>query len=489
MRTRKEKPIFRNLTITVAGSLIDPNGDGSTQWTDINIDRWVTLRDGRFTRAMTDDVTHVVCTAEEFERRGLVVKEALKRPKTCQIVTLDWLEDSMHKRKRLDEEPYSHLRALRRARERERKRLMVVKGLEKAVKQVNPNLYHLYRDHTFFQYEVVITRDDEEAGILGERYILSLFESNNAKPRLYWFLAKYYKKKGDTQAKIHRPSHAPGLFAREFALFESFFRIKTGIPWEQRLLGVKGGEGRERVFRYQPPTGGKPVGWAPAQYIPAEEITDDSVAPLPEGSNNHTDPQDVKMAGTETETAPATAIQLPGLVKTEHDGHDIDESNESNGSNTDVPTTETTITSGISTQEVFPFIAQESTPAQYIPVEETSEITASLLTLGSNNHNDAQDVEMAGTEAETETARAATMELSNLVRTERDGYDANESGAPNTDVPVTEITTTPSISTQEEVSLIAQESTPAPASTMPSTSTLPSTLPPASTSTPSSAPL
>lgn len=72
MRTRKEKPIFRNLTITVAGSLINPNGSGSTQWTDVNIDRWVTLRDGRFVRAMTDDVTHVVCTAEEFERRGLV---------------------------------------------------------------------------------------------------------------------------------------------------------------------------------------------------------------------------------------------------------------------------------------------------------------------------------------------------------------------------------------------------------------------------------
>lgn len=36
------------------------------------------------------------------------------------------------------------------------------------------DLYHVYRDHTFFQYEVVITRDDEEAGILGERYILSV---------------------------------------------------------------------------------------------------------------------------------------------------------------------------------------------------------------------------------------------------------------------------------------------------------------------------
>jgi hypothetical protein len=36
------------------------------------------------------------------------------------------------------------------------------------------DLYHLYRDHTFFQYEVVITRDDEEAGIQGERYVMSV---------------------------------------------------------------------------------------------------------------------------------------------------------------------------------------------------------------------------------------------------------------------------------------------------------------------------
>jgi hypothetical protein len=71
------------------------------------------------------------------------VKAALKRPKTCQIVTLDWLEDSMLKGKRLDEEPYSHLRALKRERERERQRLSVMKGLEKAVREVNPSMFLL----------------------------------------------------------------------------------------------------------------------------------------------------------------------------------------------------------------------------------------------------------------------------------------------------------------------------------------------------------
>ena len=34
------------------------------------------------------------------------------------------------------------------------------------------DLYRIYRDQTFFRYAVVITRDDEENGIVGERYIL-----------------------------------------------------------------------------------------------------------------------------------------------------------------------------------------------------------------------------------------------------------------------------------------------------------------------------
>jgi hypothetical protein len=73
------------------------------------------------------------------------VKSALKRPKTCQIVTLDWLEDSIFAQKRLPEDRYSHLRELKRKREQERMRLKVIKGLEKAVREVNPSRYfHLW---------------------------------------------------------------------------------------------------------------------------------------------------------------------------------------------------------------------------------------------------------------------------------------------------------------------------------------------------------
>ncbi|KAL2257371.1 hypothetical protein VTK26DRAFT_5745 [Humicola hyalothermophila] len=203
----------------------------------------------------------------------------------------------MHKRKRLDEEPFSHLRELRKERERERRRLRLIKGLEQGIKTVNPNLYHLYRDQTFFRYNVVLTRDDEESGIQGERYILMIHESN-AKPHLYWFVAKYYRRKGDTQAKVYRPSRSPGVFAREFAQFERFFLLKTGVPWAQRLIqfaaagaGAAGKNTKDtkegdddrngktgRLFDYAPPRGGKPVGWVPPEFMPADDESVDGAA-------------------------------------------------------------------------------------------------------------------------------------------------------------------------------------------------------------------
>jgi hypothetical protein len=36
------------------------------------------------------------------------------------------------------------------------------------------DFYNVYHDHTYFKYEVVLTRDNEDAGIEGERYILTV---------------------------------------------------------------------------------------------------------------------------------------------------------------------------------------------------------------------------------------------------------------------------------------------------------------------------
>ncbi|KAK3897756.1 hypothetical protein C8A05DRAFT_38670 [Staphylotrichum tortipilum] len=246
MRTRKEKPIFRGLTIAATGNL-----GGGAQWTDTNIARWVGLRLGRFVRVGA-------VAAGGVEKGGGGVKTALRR-RTCELVTLDWLEDSMMQGRKLPEEPYSHLRALRKEREKERPRQGILKGLELAVRQVNPNFYHIYCDELFW-YKVTLTRGDE-------KYVLTLFESNNAHPHLYWFVARFYRAKG-AQPNIHRPSQAPAVFAQEYDLFAYLFQIKTGVSWEQRL--VMTGPVNKGLFTYQPPTGGKPVGWAPVEYRPLE---------------------------------------------------------------------------------------------------------------------------------------------------------------------------------------------------------------------------
>jgi hypothetical protein len=65
-RTAKEKPIFKDLLIATAGDL-------GGQWTDVNIARWVGLREGRLSterRRLEDGVTHLVCSAEEFRNRN-----------------------------------------------------------------------------------------------------------------------------------------------------------------------------------------------------------------------------------------------------------------------------------------------------------------------------------------------------------------------------------------------------------------------------------
>jgi hypothetical protein len=186
-------------------------------------------------------------------------------------------------------------------------------GIKKGIKEVNTSelassrlsnarnvalltkvsdLYRVYMDDTFFSYEVTITREDEIGNT--QRYVLTvsphpslqplflplglttshqslnlfisipshpdhippltlppnqLYESYNSRPHMYWFVAKFYKKKGDSRPSVYRPSIAAGMLCREYGKFASFFETKTGIPWEQRLVrqGVPG------KFQYQPP--------------------------------------------------------------------------------------------------------------------------------------------------------------------------------------------------------------------------------------------
>ena len=80
--------------------------------------------------------------------------------------------------------------------------------------------------------------------------IKKLWESN-AKPHLYWFTAKFIKKKGDSKPRFHRPSLCSGPWRREMDLFMDFFRIKTRIEWQDRVL--KQHTMPNSIFQYSPP--------------------------------------------------------------------------------------------------------------------------------------------------------------------------------------------------------------------------------------------
>ncbi|KAI2639579.1 hypothetical protein GGS26DRAFT_587030 [Hypomontagnella submonticulosa] len=244
--------VLRKCSIAISGNLGD-------QWTDINIARWCSHNGAKFTYDVEEDTTHVLATPKQYKERAHNIKEALKNKK-IHIVTKDWFEDSLIKKKKLDEESYS-LRVGEKKEKAKQKRLMKEKkGIAQAENFINTNLYHVYRDETFFPYEIVLTRDDEENGYIGQKYVLCLWESN-AWPHLYQFTVKFYKKAGYNRPAIYRPQETPGLFKSAFEDFKLFFSKKTDLDWDDRIR--KANSTFYTRFQYQPPTGGKPVGVLP----------------------------------------------------------------------------------------------------------------------------------------------------------------------------------------------------------------------------------
>ncbi|KXJ94483.1 hypothetical protein Micbo1qcDRAFT_221021 [Microdochium bolleyi] len=260
-----QKPILQNCVIALAGDL------GKPDWTDEQIDKWVSMRRGKYVRSLDsvlgtssddDDITHVLATEELFRRMTTKRKKMLK-DKGVHVVLWDWLEDSIVANRRLPEAKFDLLRRhreeLSKAEAKQKKLEKIARGVEEAKKGVNTNLNHVYMDETCFSYDIVITRMDPETKMVGEKWRLRLWESNGS-PHLYRCTATFNKRGGKTI--ITRPSNmeTPGPLARELGAFKRFFRIKTRIAWKDRVS--KAGENKERVenFQYEPPIGGKPLG-------------------------------------------------------------------------------------------------------------------------------------------------------------------------------------------------------------------------------------
>jgi len=55
---------LKNLFVTVAGNFID------AQYAPENLERWITINKGTYSRSLTDDTTHVVVSQESWKRQG-----------------------------------------------------------------------------------------------------------------------------------------------------------------------------------------------------------------------------------------------------------------------------------------------------------------------------------------------------------------------------------------------------------------------------------
>ncbi|RCI15895.1 hypothetical protein L249_3007 [Ophiocordyceps polyrhachis-furcata BCC 54312] len=244
--------IFQNRVIAVAGPL-------PGQLTVDNLRRWTEARRGRFSDEVDSSVTHLLCTTEQFEQRVPRVKEGLALGKRCNVVHHDWFEFSIVslQEKRLPEYPFRMLSRLAKQRAEERALNRLRRGEREGERSlILAGLFHVYRDRELFAYSIDLIRggggDEDE-----QRYTLCLWESN-AKPHLYWFTAKFLKRRGDSRPSYHRPSRCSGKWRHEMLLFADFFRLKTGIEWQDRVLREKTMSGS--YFHYAPPVGGKPVG-------------------------------------------------------------------------------------------------------------------------------------------------------------------------------------------------------------------------------------
>ncbi|KAI4866874.1 hypothetical protein F4820DRAFT_468481 [Hypoxylon rubiginosum] len=248
-RERGRATLLQGYEIAIADNL----GPG---WTAADVSRWVNYHGGVFNHTMGEGVTHLLATPEQFKQKLPAVKTALAF-KATHIVTKDWLEDTLEKRRRQKEREYSLREVLREENAKKKLDEKARKGIEQGETFVNTNLYHIYRDETYFSYEITITRNDEAAGNVGQKYILYIWESN-PKPHLYYFVTKFYKKPRDNRPIIYRPHDSPSLLKPALDDFKGFFRKKTGIDWDERI--AKQGTTPADKFQYQPPTGGKPVG-------------------------------------------------------------------------------------------------------------------------------------------------------------------------------------------------------------------------------------
>ncbi|KAI9812887.1 MAG: hypothetical protein M1827_004405 [Pycnora praestabilis] len=299
------KDPLKNLTIAVTGDFGEVRSHE-------NLRRWIQSNGGTFSQDIDENVTHLICNKEAWKKKLALVKKA-RKVKGLKIVSYDWLEDSLLKKSPRKEAAY-FMKSL--SAEKHKKDLLVKRAVKEGVQafgkgckefkkdmlsEICEDNYHLYRDETGFDYDIVLARFDILTN-KNQRYYLKLYETHSH-PHLYACYIKYTRP-GKTGTDMLAP--LASLFSTAWNAFTKFFKAKTGKAWEMRLdsrwglkamgraggvvekgmgedlgkgeMGEKGEREETGGFVYTPPVLGRPRGRMPMGWVePVQKGEDDGV--------------------------------------------------------------------------------------------------------------------------------------------------------------------------------------------------------------------
>ncbi|KAL8783499.1 MAG: hypothetical protein Q9195_009369 [Heterodermia aff. obscurata] len=309
-------------------------GDFGHARTHEKMKQWTEHNGGEFSREISNEVTHLVCSKEHYKNMAPFVLQAKHIP-SIKIVSYDWLEDSLMNHRPLREEPYlmkrRNLRDVeKRAKKRETRKQNIKKGsessclyrdetqhliragsetLRKELVHALADGYQIYRDHTSFPYDITLVR----ANLLENKHnachlkvrpppLPSLFSSppplfpivrppfllrarvhilnvraqrlqlyeSHSVPKYYACFVRYSESGHKTMSEVLSPTGSS--LEGAMGVFRMFFALKTGVVWEERLLPRK--NRGEDVYVYRPPLEGEARG-----VLEGEEISErDAVA-------------------------------------------------------------------------------------------------------------------------------------------------------------------------------------------------------------------
>ncbi|KAK3672370.1 hypothetical protein LTR78_007677 [Recurvomyces mirabilis] len=264
------------------------------KWTKERVTNWIAVAGGKLMTKFTDSTTHLVCSERTWRNQSGVVKQAadkVKKGERIFIVSGDWLRDTLFNQKRAREGIYSFVKADKAAAsvrrqlrqqaqdggsregsqenneqfvsEAEKKKIeerlarersaeeearkkkteaervakkeqeaLFRRGAKKAKNEIFSHNHHIYMDpNDGFKYEITLTKVDTRAN-RNERFIITLYETNT-EPSTYATNAHFA---GTALIPSNNIIAALGCSLETARhVFETAFREKTGVEWEDRI--------------------------------------------------------------------------------------------------------------------------------------------------------------------------------------------------------------------------------------------------------------